>query len=325
MLPKKGFLIFIMLGISFSLIGCNSLINQVNSLIATETPTSTVTASSTPTHTFTPTQTFTPTHTNTLTPTPTPELSLALSSCVYSAVCDNVIEVSDYIDTEIFYGRKYAAKVPYNKPVSFYISWVAKDEALLDSGKDHIQFFFEIDGNSYLKESFISTGPYTTDETNETYFSYYMWIKISGWEIGEDHDVRLGFNVDQVISDGWENYYPGTTYDENYRISPVLPPTATPTSTPTSTPTQTATFKPLPTNTPEPSCVANSSITIKNDTGGYMTLYLTGPGSFSFELAPGTHTISVCPGAYSFTGYGCGGAYLNGTMNSGEEHTFWCE
>ena len=332
MQPKNGFLLIVILGICFSLIGCNSLINQVEKFIATETPTSTTTATRTATHTFTPTQTFTPTHTSTLTPTPTPELQLVLHSCVNSVFCDGVYEVRDFIDAQdIYYGRKYAAEVPNNQPVSFYTSWIAKNETLLNQGQEHIQFFFEIDGNSYIEESFIGTASYTIDESDETYPSYFMWIRISGWEIGENHDIRLGFVVDQVISDGWEEYYPGTTYDLNYRISPVLPPTATPTNTPTSTPTKTATFRPLPTNTPYPtntpvpSCNASSSITINNDTGGYLTLYLTGPGSFHFELPTGTHTISVCPGAYSYTGYGCGGAYLNGTMNSGEEHTFYCE
>lgn len=326
MQTKNGFLVIVILGICFSLIGCNSLIDQVSSLIASETPTSTATPSSTPTPTYTPTHTFTPTHTSTSTPTPTPELQLNLRSCANTSACDGIIEVRDYIDTEaIYYGRKYAAEVPYNQTVSFYTSWVAKDETLLDIGKEHIQFFLEIDGNSYLKESFINTAPYTSDEDNESYPSYFLWVKINGWKVGEDHDIRLGFLVDKVISDGWEDYYPGTTYDLNYRISPVLPPTATPTSTPTSTPTQTATFRPLPTNTPVPSCVANSSITIINNTGGYITLYLSGPGSFSFELPAGTHTISVCPGAYSYTVYGCSGAYLNGSMNSGEEHTFFCE
>jgi len=187
MQPKNGFYILVMLGICFSLIDCNSLINQVNRLIATETPTSTATSISTPTHTFTPTPTFTPTHTSTSTPTPTPELQLDLRSCAKIVACDGINEVRDYIESEaIYFGRKYAAEVPYDQPVSFYSAWVAKDEALLDIGKEHIQFFFEIDGNSYLKESFIGTAPYTNDESDETYPSYFMWVKISGWKIGED-------------------------------------------------------------------------------------------------------------------------------------------
>ena len=64
---------------------------------------------------------------------------------------------------------------------------------------------------------------------------------------------------------------------------------------------------------------------MKNDTGGQVTLYLTGPAAFTFYLATGNQDISICPGSYSYTAYGCGGASRNGTIRDGEELKFWCE
>lgn len=82
-----------------------------------------------------------------------------------------------------------------------------------------------------------------------------------------------------------------------------------------------------PTNPPaEPTaaCDASETISIINDTGGVVTLYLTGPAKFTFRIGTGSQTISVCPGSYSYTGYGCGGASKNGTVSPGEEITFYC-
>ena len=75
---------------------------------------------------------------------------------------------------------------------------------------------------------------------------------------------------------------------------------------------------------PTPSCDRSGIIRIINDTGGLVTLYLTGPAKFTFRINAGTQEISVCPGTYSYTGYGCGGASKNGTASPGDEITFFC-
>jgi hypothetical protein len=75
---------------------------------------------------------------------------------------------------------------------------------------------------------------------------------------------------------------------------------------------------------PTPSCDRSETISIINDTGGVVTLYLTGPAKFTFRINTGNQTISVCPGTYSYTGYGCGGASKNGTASPGDEITFFC-
>lgn len=76
--------------------------------------------------------------------------------------------------------------------------------------------------------------------------------------------------------------------------------------------------------TESPSCKVNSVIHIQNDTGGYITIYLTGPAKFTFNIASGSQGINVCAGQYSYTGYGCGGSALNGTMKAGDKITFYC-
>jgi len=58
-----------------------------------------------------------------------------------------------------------------------------------------------------------------------------------------------------------------------------------------------------------------ANIPIQNNTGGTVTLNLTGPATYHFSLAPGRSTISVLKGTYSYTAWGCGGASISGTKN----------
>lgn len=90
------------------------------------------------------------------------------------------------------------------------------------------------------------------------------------------------------------------------------------TSFPTPPPTQ------IPA-TATPSCSLSGGLSIQNDTGASVTLYLSGPTNFTFYLSTGSTSLSVCPGTYSYTAYGCGGATDKGTMSSGESHTFFCQ
>lgn len=94
-------------------------------------------------------------------------------------------------------------------------------------------------------------------------------------------------------------------------IIPIITPPAVPTAS-------------VPTEQPTPSC-DRTTIRIINDTGGRVTLYLTGPAKFTFYISTGSQSISVCPGQYSYTGYGCGGSSLNGTISTNEgDVTFYC-
>ena len=79
-----------------------------------------------------------------------------------------------------------------------------------------------------------------------------------------------------------------------------------------------------PANTPSSSCDPSDSIVITNSTGGTVTLYLSGPASYSYNLGTGDTTLYVCSGTYSYTAYGCGGASDSGSMSTGESHEFYC-
>ena len=78
--------------------------------------------------------------------------------------------------------------------------------------------------------------------------------------------------------------------------------------------------------TPTPDTRPRVTVTIINDTGGTLTLSLSGPASYRFTFSPGRHTIQVVPGTYSYTAWGCGGASTSGTHNlsEGDEWRFWC-
>lgn len=82
-----------------------------------------------------------------------------------------------------------------------------------------------------------------------------------------------------------------------------------------------------------PKC-ANSSgkvagevkVTIKNYTGGSITIYLTGPQSYVFNFASGTSKMYVTAGTYNYTVYGCGTS-ITGTKKfkgGGLTWSFWC-
>ena len=70
-----------------------------------------------------------------------------------------------------------------------------------------------------------------------------------------------------------------------------------------------------------------ANITIKNNTGGSLYIYLTGPKSYTFYFSTGTSKIEIAAGKYSYTAYGCGGATISGTKNfkgKNDTWTFWC-
>ncbi len=80
---------------------------------------------------------------------------------------------------------------------------------------------------------------------------------------------------------------------------------------------------PMPTRDPRPTV----GILIRNNTGGTLYLSLSGPATYSFTIAPGSHTISVVSGTYSYTGRGCGGATKSGTYDLSwqtGDWNWWC-
>lgn len=198
--------------------------------------------------------------------------------------------------------------------------------------------FFKIDGQSYLSDAFVGTDPYYDSTKGETYSARVIGVVTSGWKLNESHQIKIGYMFTEKVSNGWDDFPAGYSEAYIYQVQPVELPTPTPTATRTATPTKTATSTRTPTSTPTrkpqpttipatatPSCNVDSKIYIQNDTGSTITIYLTGPAKFMFYIATGSQSIDVCSGAYSYTGYGCGGSSLNGSMNAGETHTFFCQ
>lgn len=65
---------------------------------------------------------------------------------------------------------------------------------------------------------------------------------------------------------------------------------------------------------------------ITNNTGGTLTIVLSGPKNYTFYVATGKQQISLLKGKYNYTIYGCGGAVLTGTrkLPGGGNWVFWC-
>jgi hypothetical protein len=166
---------------------------------------------------------------------------------------------------------------------------------------------------------------YKADANNPSiqYPCTFIGAMLSGWQIGKDHQVMIGYSFDTDVFDGWKPYAPFTN-EYIFNLTPSLISTATPTSTPL--PTSTLPRLPvIPSTTPVPACEASSSLTITNDTGGPLSLSLFGPAIYHFYLGTGVTTLLVCPGTYTYTGYGCGGAILSGTWDAPASHTFLCQ
>ncbi|MBA7490598.1 hypothetical protein ES702_01136 [subsurface metagenome] len=75
-------------------------------------------------------------------------------------------------------------------------------------------------------------------------------------------------------------------------------------------------------------CQKHIPILIINNTGGNLSLSLSGPANYNFNIPPGQQNIYVIPGTYNYTARGCGGAVESGTENlsrSGHEWKWWCQ
>ncbi len=280
-------------------------------------------STSTPTFTVTPPPTATPTPTATATPTPLPAVNL--TPCAFARYCPGVANITDFIGGDANSGQVYHVEIPYNVPVGFHTGWTAKDEATLAENLKHLRFILEIDGNDYYDERFTAQDlAYFPDDPYTGYPSVFTGITTDGWKVGEPHTVEIGFEFDADVFDGWDTYPGGTRYTYFYDVNPVLELLAT--ATPNIQPTAVST--PRPTRVPPtaaPACDRSGTISIKNDTGASVTIYMKGPANFTFFVAAGNQTLSICPGTYSYTGYGCGGVSRTGEVNDGEEIEFACD
>jgi hypothetical protein len=71
-------------------------------------------------------------------------------------------------------------------------------------------------------------------------------------------------------------------------------------------------------------CVT-SKVTISNDTGGTLTLTLSGPANYTFNLGSGKTKITVIKGKYTYTGRAyCGSKSGTYNLTSGFNWRWWC-
>ena len=115
---------------------------------------------------------------------------------------------------------------------------------------------------------------------------------------------------------GWVSGRPQYTSAANVDNVPIVSPPPLPTATPTPTPVPTPDLRP------------RVSVVVRNDTGGPITLNLSGPMNYSFKLGPGDHTITVVVAEYRYEAFGCGGSVKRGTIFlglAGDVWRFWCE
>lgn len=301
-------------------LSCSAVPQGVQNLFATKTPTPTNTATSTPTPTVTPT------------PTKTQRAPVALFACTFLEECATAIPIEELSTAVDETQNLNVVTFDYDQPIQFITGWAAKDQSTLDNNVKKIKWIFTIDGHSYYREDWLTPGETTFEnEPNTPRPGVWFGAVMYDWKIGEKHTVEIGYTIESSLNDGWQDYLRGTTYLARYLLIPEKLPTATATLTPTNTPVPTRTFtpKPLftktPVATPMPACSADGRIEIENSTGAYVTLNLSGPAKYRFDLPTGITVLNVCPGSYSYTAWGCGGAKDSGTINSGEAHEFYCQ
>ena len=317
--PSKFALCFILVCVFIITASCALIPKSIQQIFTSATPTSTNTPTATATSTSTPTATSTPTN------------PLSVQPCTETGECWTSDWIDDLIDGGSYSGEIYRVSIPYDRSERMLTGWAAVDEATLQENLTHIQWIFRIDGQDYFNDRMLSAGS-IPDEDDPSIERPGMWldVSISGWKLNQTHTVEIGYELTSAADDGWYEYEDGFLTLYTFIVTPTNLPTATPTATATLTPLPRPTMVPY-TKTPKPTlvptnppCSSDSSIEIDNTTGGIVTLKLSGPMSYRFDLATGLTTLNVCSGSYSYQAWGCGGATDSGTINSGEAHEFYC-
>jgi len=164
------------------------------------------------------------------------QLALNLAPCPYYDMCPGALFINTLIPGELEPGRVENVDVPYDRPVSFYIGWIARDHTILAQNMNNMQFFFMIDGRNYWDDAYMGMpGAYVyEDEPNTEYASQGAGVEISGWKIDQPHEIRLGYSINAEINDGWDTYASGTVIEHIFMINPIF--TALETSTATGNP-----------------------------------------------------------------------------------------
>lgn len=166
--------------------------------------------------------------------TVTNQPSLTVAACQYIDDCPNAVWVFDLLPDPSVQQAVYNIDVPYDRPVFYYFNWIAKDKTTLAQNMENIQFYFLIDGIDYWDDSFMgSPAPYyLEDEPNTEYAAQGAGVVVSGWEIGQPHEIRFGYTIKELINDGWDDYQSGRVFEDVFDMNPVsaIVQTSTPTA-----------------------------------------------------------------------------------------------
>jgi hypothetical protein len=147
---------------------------------------------------------------------------LTISGCLSSDVCPSANLIRRYFEEgeTLYYNTQYSVVVPFGDEIRFFYGWCTIDRPTLDENQAHMEYVFTIDGVSYLDK--IEQG-YTSMQDENNSFVYYPCYSIggvlSGWKVGEPHQIVIGAKFLEDIYDGWTTSDAGD-YLMLYEIDP---------------------------------------------------------------------------------------------------------
>ncbi|MCG7853276.1 MAG: hypothetical protein MIO92_12210, partial [Methanosarcinaceae archaeon] len=228
--------------------------------------------------------------------------------------CPQAVWIGDFVNEENDGNGYQVVRIPYDRVIHLSSRWLAMDDILLGENLENIEWVFKIDGQDYFIPDMLKADLYAVGDGDEIpYPGKWLGVVLEGWEIGEVHEVEIGFIVKDDVFDGWRTTKAGTSFVTTYQLIPARIPTSTLTSTPTltSTTTATATLTPRPTNTRAPvqpvttspgGVTLNLTIKVVNKCTNQRTVVFTGPTNLTFILNPGqSQEQRAMQGTYKWT------------------------
>jgi hypothetical protein len=273
--------------------------------------------------TATNTSTSTPIPTKTLLPTKTPVSPLSLKGCVYQEDCPSAIDLSELLTSDPRTDSEMTVHFSLDKSAWLVTGWIAKDEATLTENLKHIHWIFEVDGQDYFNSGWEESGVVPDQENSSiSYPGKWFGVEMTGWKVGESHQVRIGYQFTEGFNDGWQDHPAGYSEIFTYNVFADAAPTATPTPRATATlkPTTAPTRAPAqptatksaaqPTATKNIDLVYDMTLKVFNNCGEQHQVIFNGPTRLKYTVGAGQTVEYQAPqGTYTYTidGYAGGG------------------
>jgi hypothetical protein len=200
-IARKLFILAVLLILLIT--GCSGKISSFQPVVAT--PTSSVTVA------------LDPAATSTGIPAP-----LTIYGCLSSDACPSANLIRSYFEEgeTLYYNTQYSVVVPFGDEIRFFYGWCSIDRAVLEDNRAHMEYVFTIDGVSYLDK--IDQGYTSMPNENDPTLSYPCYSiggVLSGWKVGEPHQIVIGAKFLEDIYDGWTTSSAGD-YLMLYEIDP---------------------------------------------------------------------------------------------------------